>query len=129
MFYIHNYVEILARTSNKVKPTNENETSNHTSLAGVRNMYRTQATQPICAGVRETKQFLLLAKKQPLYIQNTDVQSSGMHNTRMFKITDSSKYSKSSVNHIPSLLRIHPKGILPHNIQRYGKYHLQRTWL
>jgi len=130
-------VEILARTGNKVKPTHDNETGRHTSLAGVRDMYRTRATQPICAGVRETKQFLPLPKKQPLYIQNTNVQSSGMHKSSMCKITnkmthtitDSHKYAKKPVNHIPALLRIQPKGILPRNTKRYGKYHLQRTWL
>jgi len=132
MFYIHNYVEILARTSNKVKPTNENETSNHTSLASVRNAYRTRATKPLRAAVREIKQSRPLAKKQPLYIQNiqnANVQSSDMHKTSMFKITDPHEYSKNPVNHIPLLLRKQLKGILHRNTQQYGKYHLRRTWL
>jgi len=123
-------VEILARTGNKVKPTRENEASNHSSLTGVRNMYRTRTNHSPCAQPREEKRFLLLVKKQPLYnsnIQNTNVRSSGMHKKSMFKITDPSEYSTKSVNHIPVLLRTHPKGILPCNTQRYGKYLLQRT--
>ena len=83
-------VEILARTGNKVKPTRENETSNHSSLAGVRNMYRTRTNHPLRARVREVNQFLPLVKKQMLYnsIQNTNVRSSGIHKKSMFKITD-----------------------------------------
>jgi len=65
----------------------------------------------------------------PLIIQNANVQSSDMQKTSMFKITDPPEYSMNLVNHIPSLLRTHLKGILPRNTQRYGKYHLQRAWL
>jgi len=74
-------VEILARTSNNVKPTNENETINHTSLAGIRNMYWTQAIQPICAGVRETKQFRPLAKnnRYAFKIQMINLQVCTIH--------------------------------------------------
>ena len=120
----------MARTGNKVKPTRENETSNHSSLAGVRNMYRTRANHPLRARVREGNHFLPLVKKQPLYnsnIQNTNVQSSGMHKTSMFKITDPYEYSMKPVNRIPVLLRTHLKGILPRNTRRYEKYLLQRT--
>ena len=122
-------VEILARTGNKVKPTRENETCNHSSLAGVQSMYRTQTNHPLRARIREGKYFLPLVKKRPLYnnIQNTNVQSSGMHKKSMHKITDPYEYSTNSVNHIPVLLRTHRKGILPHNTHRYGKYLLQST--
>ena len=126
-------VEILARSNNKVKLTREKETSNQNSLSVVRSMYRTRATQPLRAPLRVTKQVQPLTKKRLLYIQNihniqnTNVRSSGMHKTSMFKITDPPEYSMYPVNHIPALLRTHPKGILPHNTQRYGKYFLQRT--
>jgi len=65
----------------------------------------------------------------PLIIQNANVQSSDMHKTSMFKITDPHEYSKNPVNHIPLLLRKQLKGILHRNTQQYGKYHLRRTWL
>ena len=123
-------VEILARTGNKVKSIRENETGKHTSLASVRNMYRTRTNHSPRDLLREGKHFQPLVKKQPLYnsnIQNTNVRSSGMHKKSMFKITDPSEYSTKSVNHIPVLLRTHPKGILPRNTRRYGKYLLQRT--
>jgi len=123
-------VEILARTGNNVKPIRENETGKHSSLAGVRNMYRTQTNHSPRNSLREQKHFRPLVKKQPLYnshIQNTNVRSSGMHKRSMHKITDSSEYSKHRVNHILALLGKHPKGIYPYNMHQYRKYHLNRT--
>uniref|UniRef100_A0A6V0D7V9 Uncharacterized protein n=1 Tax=Pseudo-nitzschia australis TaxID=44445 RepID=A0A6V0D7V9_9STRA len=84
-------VEILARTGNKVKSIRENETGKHSSLAGVRNMYRTRTNHSPRVPLREGKRFQPLVKKQPLYnsnIQNTNVQSSGMHKRGMYEITD-----------------------------------------
>ena len=123
-------VEILARTGNKVKSIRENETGKHSSLAGVRNMYRTRANHSPRDSLIEEKRFQPLVKKRPLYndnIQNTNVQSSGMHKRGMYKITDPYEYSKQRVNHIPVLLGKHPKGIFPCKMHQYGNYHLNRT--
>ena len=101
-------VEILARTGNKIKPTRENETGKHSSLAGVRTMYRTRTNHPPRARIRERNHFLPLVKKQPLYnnIQNTNVRSSGIQKKSMHNITDSSEYSKQHVNHIIRTLKV-----------------------
>ena len=123
-------VEILARTGNKVKSIRENETGKHSSLAGVRDMYRTRTNHSPRNLLRERKHFQPLVKKQPLYnsnIQNTNGWSSGMHKRGMYKITDPYEYSKQHVNHIPVLLGKHPKGIFPYKMHRYGNYHLNRT--
>jgi len=60
-------VEILARTGNKVKSIRENETGKHTSLAGVRDMYRTRTNHSPRDPLREGKHFQPLVKKRPLY--------------------------------------------------------------
>ena len=120
-------VEILARTGNKVKSIRENETGKHSSLAGVRNMYRTRTNHSPCVSLREGKRYQPLVKKQPLYIQNTNVRYTDMHKRGMYKITDPYEYSKQQVNHIPVLLGKHPKGIFPCKMHRYGNYHLNRT--
>jgi len=125
--YVDGNVEILARTGNKVKPIRENETGKHSSLAGVRNMYRTRTNHSPRVPLREGKRFQPLVKKQPLYIQNTNVRYTGMHKRGMHNITDSSEYSLQGVNHIQALLGTHPKGIFPYNMHRYRKYHLNRT--
>ena len=123
-------VEILARTGNKVKSIRENETGKHSSLAGVRNMYRTRTNHSPRDPLREGKHFQPLVKKRPLYndhIQNTNVRYSDMHKRGMYGITDPYEYSKYRVNHIPVLLGKHPKGIFPHKMHQYRKYHLNRT--
>jgi len=123
-------VEILARTGNKVKSIRENETGKHSSLAGVRNMYRTRTNHSPRDPLREGKHFPPLVKTRPLYnshIQNTNVRYTDMHKRGMHKISDSSEYSLQRVNHIQALLVKHPKGILPCNMHRYPKYHLNRT--
>jgi len=96
------FVEILARTGNKVKPIRENETEKHSSLAGVRNTYQTQTYHSPRDPLREGKLFQPLVKKRPLYIQNTNVRYSDMHKRDMYEITDPYEYSKHRVNHIQS---------------------------